>query len=367
MKIELKHITIRELTEGYEDKREDGVVGYGGKLDIRPPFQREFVYKPEQRNAVINTVNKGYPLNVMYWAVREDGTYEIIDGQQRTISICQYKGGDFSVRIGSFPENRAFHNLKNEEQEQILDYKLTVYMCEGTDIEKLKWFETINIAGEVLTKQELKNAVFSGSWVTAAKKYFSKNGCYAYNIGSDYLTGNCIRQDYLETTIKWKNNGDVDEYMSTHQNDEDAEELKDYLTDVIEWVEKTFPNKRNKLMKGQDWGTLYNTYKDETYDADDLEEKIKDLIIDDDVSSKKGIYPYLLTGKEKYLSIRAFTEAMKQKVYVKQGGKCIECGDEFDISKMEADHINPWHAGGKTNEDNCQMLCKEDNRKKSGK
>lgn len=367
MKIELKHVTIKELTKDYKDKGEDGVVGYGGKLDVRPPFQREFVYKPEQRDAVISTVTKGYPLNVMYWAVREDGSYEIIDGQQRTISICQYVGGDFSVKIGGFPENRAFHNLKNEEKEQILNYELTVYLCEGTDVEKLKWFETINIAGEVLTNQELKNAVFSGSWVTAAKKYFSKNGCYAYNYGSDYLTGNCIRQDYLETTIKWKNYGDVDGYMSLHQNDDNAEELKDYFTKVIDWVESTFPVKRKKLMKGQDWGNYYNAYKDEKFDSDFFENKIKELILDDDVTNKKGIYPYLLTGKEKHLSIRSFTEAMKLKVYVKQGGKCKISGKELEITEMEADHITPWHEGGKTIEENCQMISKEENRKKSGK
>jgi hypothetical protein len=367
MKIELKHITIKELTEGYEDKGEDGVVGYGGKLDVRPPFQREFVYDDKQRDAVINSVTNGFPLNVMYWSVREDGTHEIIDGQQRTISVCQFVAGDFSVKVGSLTDNRAFHNLKPTEQQQILDYELTVYLCEGTDIEKLEWFKIINIAGEVLTNQELKNAVYSGSWVTAAKKYFSKTGCYAYNIGSDYLNGSAIRQHYLETTIKWINNGDIDGYMGEHQNGKDAEELKDYLTAVIDWVEATFPTKRKKLMKGQDWGEYYNTYKDETYDVDDFEERIKELMLDDDVSNKKGIYPYLLTGKEKYLSIRTFTEAMKQKVYVKQDGKCIVCSKDFDISEMEADHITPWHTGGKTNEDNCQMLCVEDNRRKSGK
>jgi len=367
MKIELKHITIKDLYEGYEDKKEDGVVGYGGKLDIRPPFQREFVYNDTQRDAVINSITNGFPLNVMYWAVRKDGTYEIIDGQQRTISACQYLASDFSVKIGSFTDNRAFHNLQKDEQTQILDYELTVYLCEGTDTEKLEWFKIINIAGAVLTNQELKNAVYSGSWVTDAKKYFSKTGCYAYNIGSDYMNGSAIRQDYLETTIKWINSGDIDGYMSKHQKDKDAIALKEYLTNVIEWAEETFPNKRKKLMKGQDWGTLYNSYKDKTFDTDDLEEKIKELILDDDVTNKKGIYPYLLTGKEKHLSIRTFTENMKLKVHEKQNRKCIVCKKEFGISEMEADHIDPWHKGGKTNEENCQMLCKEDNRRKSGK
>jgi len=196
MKIELKEITVKELTIGYQDNDEAGVVGYGGKLDIRPPYQREFIYKDKQRDAVIDTVTKNFPLNVMYWAVRDDGNYEVIDGQQRTISLCQYIQGDFAFK------NRYFHNLQKDEQEQILNYKLMIYFCSGTDSEKLEWFKTINIAGEKLTDQELRNAVYAGSWVSDAKRYFSKRGCPAYNIAGDYLDGTAIRQDYLETVIK---------------------------------------------------------------------------------------------------------------------------------------------------------------------
>ena len=169
MNIELKEITVKELTENYQDNAENGVVGLDGKLDIRPPYQREFVYGEKERQAVIDTLTKDFPLNVMYWAVREDGNFEVIDGQQRTISICQYVNSDFSLN------GLAFHNLTNDQQEQILNYKLMIYFCSGTDSEKLKWFETINIAGKELTKQELRNAVYSGSWVSDAKRYFSKN------------------------------------------------------------------------------------------------------------------------------------------------------------------------------------------------
>ena len=176
MKIELKEITIRELVEGYQDNAENGVVAYGGKLDVRPPYQREFIYKDKQRDAVIDTITKDYPLNVMYWAVRGDGNFEVIDGQQRTISICQFVEGEFAFMF------RYFHNLKGDEKEQILNYKLMVYLCSGTDSQKLQWFKTINIAGEKLTDQELRNAVYSGTWVSDAKRYFSKNGCVAYNL-----------------------------------------------------------------------------------------------------------------------------------------------------------------------------------------
>ncbi len=361
MKIQLKEITVRELTKGYEDNDEKGVFGFDGKLDIRPPYQREFIYKDKERDAVINTLTKGFPLNVMYWAVREDGNFEVIDGQQRTVSVCQYVNGDFAF------ENRYFHNLQDDEQKKILDYKLMVYLCSGTNSEKLEWFEIINIAGAKLTKQELRNAVYSGPWVTDVKRYFSKTGCVAYEIGKDYLnsTFSPIRQEYLETAIKWISKGNIEGYMSEHQHDPNATALWIYFQSVITWVEATFTVKRT-AMKGVDWGTLYNQFKNEIYDTKKIEEETAKLILDDDVKNS-GIYPYILTRKEKYLSIRGFSKAMKQKVYEKQEGICVECDTHFEISGMEADHITPWHEGGKTLEENCQMLCKECNRRKSGK
>lgn len=367
MNIELKEILVRELTNGYEDNEEAGVIGYGGKLDIRPPYQREFIYKDKQRDAVINTVDKGFPLNVMYWAVREDGNYEVIDGQQRTISLCQFVEGDFSVVIGDTPSHRAFHNLQDNEQEDILNYKLMIYVCSGTDSEKLEWFRTINIAGEKLTDQELRNAVYSGSWVTDAKRYFSKNGCPAYGIGSDYLNGSAIRQDYFETAIKWISKGNIEVYMSNHQHDPNALALWQYFQSVITWVEGTFIKKRTKFMKGVDWGSLYNKYKDEVFDTKAIEKEIAVLIADDEVQKKKGIYPYVLTRDERHLGIRAFTDSQKQKKYEEQKGICVSCKEHFDISLMEGDHITPWHENGKTVDENLQMLCKDCNRRKSGK
>ena len=360
MNIELKEITIRELTAGYIDNQEDGVRGYDGKLDIRPPYQREFVYNDKQRDAVIHTLSKGFPLNVMYWAVREDGNYEIIDGQQRTVSICQYVQGDFSVDM------RYFHNLQDDEQAQILNYKLMVYFCEGAASEKLEWFKTINIAGEELTHQELRNAVYSGSWVTDAKRHFSKNGCPAYGMGSKYLSGSPIRQDYLETTIDWHSKGAIEAYMAERQNKPNANALWLYFLAVINWVKTTFPNYRSE-MKGIAWGSLYNAYHNKAWDSAKLEVEIKRLMQDDDVTKKKGIYTYLLTGKEKHLNIRAFTQSQKRSLYEKQEGICPACGEHFEISQMEADHITPWHKGGKTELNNGQMLCRECNRQKGGR
>lgn len=360
MQIELKEITVRELTNGYQDNEENGVVGYGGKLDIRPPYQREFIYKDKQRDAVIDTVTKNFPLNVMYWAVREDGNFEVIDGQQRTISLCQYVQGDFSFK------NRYFHNLQKDEQEQILNYKLMIYFCSGTDSEKLEWFKTINIAGEKLTDQELRNAVYAGSWVSDAKRYFSKNGCPAYKMAGDYLDGSAIRQDYLETIIRWISNDNIEKYMAEHQHEPNANDLWLYFQSVMNWVKALFPTYR-KEMKGIEWGFLYNEFKDNKFDPKKLEAEIYKLMQDEDVTNKKGIYWYVLNRKEKHLNIRAFSDNQKREAYERQKGICPICKNRFDISEMEADHIKPWHEGGKTSAENCQMLCKDDNRKKSGK
>ena len=360
MKVDLREVTVRELVDGYYDDREGGVVGYGGKLDIRPPYQREFVYGPKERNAVIGTLVKGFPLNVMYWAVRDDGTYEIIDGQQRTISIAQYVEGDFSHN------ERYFENLPIDKREQILDYELTIYLCEGTDSERLDWFETINIAGLELTPQELRNAVYSGSWLSDAKQDFSREGCRAYEIGRHYLSGSVKRQKYLETAIKWISQDNIRDYMGQHQHDADALELWEYFESVIDWIESVF-TKRRKAMDSVDWGSLYDEYKDTSFDPDEIEAETQQLIADDDVRRQAGIYPYILTRDEKHLNIRAFGDGMKQRVYEKQRKKCANCGEAFDIKDMEADHITPWAEGGKTIEENCQMLCRSDNRRKGAR
>jgi len=364
MDIVLKEVTIRELTENYVCSEDLGVKGYNGLLDIRPPYQREFIYNDKQRDAVINTIVNEFPLNVMYWSSCKDGTFELIDGQQRTLSICQYVNGDFAFMM------RYFNNLKEDEKEQILNYKLMVYVCSGTESQKLKWFETINIAGEKLTPQELRNAVYSGTWVTDAKKYFSKNGCPAYQIGNKYLTGAAIRQEYLETAIGWFAKGNskevIEDYMGQHQNEPNALALWNYFQSVITWVEGTFKSYRNP-MKGVDWGFLYNKYKDNVYDTAEFEKEIANLMKDDDVTKKSGIYPYVLTRDESYLSIRAFTPNQKQEVYENQKGVCVKCGKKYTFEEMEGDHIKPWIEGGKTLIDNLQMLCKDCNRKKGKK
>ena len=266
--------------------------------------------------------------------------------------------GDFSFN------DQYFHNLPSDKQDLIWNYKLMVYVCSGTDSEKLEWFKTINIAGKELTAQELRNAVYAGTWLSDAKRYFSRNGCVAYQIGNAYINGSPIRQQYLETVIKWISRDSIEDYMGKHQHDEDALPLWEYFQSVIKWIESAFTTTR-PAMKGVDWGSLYNAFGDADLDSGEIERETALLVLDDDVTRKAGIYPYILTREERHLNIRAFSAGMKQKVYEKQAGICVKCADKFMIEDMEADHITPWSEGGKTDEDNCQMLCRKCNREKS--
>ena len=366
MKIELQQIKIRNVVDGYINNDEDGVIGFGGKLNIRPKYQREFIYNDKQQQEVIKTVQKNFPLNVMYWCINKDGSYELLDGQQRTLSICEYIKGNFSV------DGKYFYTLQDNQQEAILDYPLMVYICEGENSEKLEWFEIINVQGEKLTKQELRNAIYTGEWLSDCKKYFSKSNCIAYKIGEKYMTGTPIRQEYLETVIDWIRQRDgidtIDDYMGIHQQDHTAKEIKEYYQSIINWIETMFIKYR-KEMKGLKWGLLYNKFHHIDFDPKKLEEQISELMKDEyeEITSKKGIYEYVLSGDDRFLSIRAFRDSEKRTVYERQNGICLKCGKHFDIKDMEADHITPYSKGGHTTIENCQMLCRDCNRRKSAK
>ena len=370
MKIKLHQIKIRELAEKYEDLsiQEEGITGYSGRLNIRPKYQREFVYDDKKRNAVMDTVWNGFPLNVMYWVRVGNDQYELLDGQQRTISICSFIAGEYLM---NFDGNLlGFNNMTEAQKERILDYKLQVYICEGTDEEQLKWFNIINIAGEKLTEQEIRNAVYSGAWVTQAKRRFSKTGCVAYKIGSDFVSGSPIRQDYFEKALKWIGDAQgktIEKYMAEHQHDTDADQLWQYFQDVIHWTEKLFGRKYKKEMKGVDWGLLYNQHRDTTLTATAIGEEVSRLMADSDVQKKSGIFAYVFDHDIRHLGIRAFDDNTRREVYEKQKGICAICGKQFEIEQMEADHITPWVEGGRTVAENCQMLCRDCNRRKSSK
>ena len=377
MEIKLHEITVRDVFNGYENNEATGqVVAFGGALNVRPAYQREFVYDDKKKVAVMNSVLSQFPLNVMYWSDNGDGTYEMLDGQQRTISICEWLDNGYSIFANpNSPTTPYYAHTSPEITDKVLDYKLMIYICKGTDTEKLDWFKIINIAGEKLTDQELRNAIYTGAWLSDAKQYFSKNQCVAYKLGERYMSGSPIRQDYLETVLSWIASAEgktIEEYMAEHQHDTHATPLKQYYKSVIDWVELTFPKYRGKLMKGLEWGLLYNEYGKNVYDPNALEAAIVELLKDDDVTKQKGVYEYLLSGKtkEKALSIRQFTENERRTLYERQGGVCPMCKAEgkdkhWEIEEMHADHITPWSKGGHTTLDNGQMLCRDHNLQKS--
>ena len=368
MQIVLKSVKIADLVDGYVNDPNDGVRGYHGALDIRPPYQREFRYDERQQQAVVDTVLKGFPLNTMYWSVAGDG-YEMIDGQQRTLSICGFYNHDFHI---CDPDRGTlyFYTLTDEEKARFLNYELTVYFCEGTDKEKLDWFRVINIAGEKLLDQELLNAVYAGPFVTDARRHFSKTGCPAYKEGGNFLNGNAIEQAYLATILKWAARRDgvesVDKYMALHQFDPNANKLWAYFVSIITWVRSTFPTYRRE-MKGLDWGAMYDEFGEGVYDTAALERQVRDLMEDDEIMKKPGIYRYVLSGDLRDLSFRTFDKKQKREAYERQKGICVHCGKHFELEEMEADHITPWKEGGRTVPENCQMLCRNCNRIKGAR
>ena len=403
-------MTVRELIQDYKKHPETNqVTAYGGKLNIRPAYQREFIYKPHQQEAVIQTILKGFPLNIMYWAKTDNG-WEVLDGQQRTLSICEYCGiiGANGVRSGSFSvklpgrgtdtedDPKFFHNLSRDDQEKILNYKLDIYQCDGNADEKLDWFQIVNIAGEELTQQELRNSVYSGTWLTDAKKKFSNKESFICKAYGKYLTGDPDRQEYLETALEWivdKENRDnekknqenqeksnvpkrtVKDYMADHQHDPNADALFNYFESVMRWMKTTFRDYEAyvKEMKGLPWGIFYNQYAGNTMhlNSDAVAKRVSELMDDDDVTNKRGIFEYILSGEdkehEKNLHIRAFTLSQKRTQYGRQNRTCAQCHKPFKIEDMEADHITPWSKGGHTAPDNLQLLCKGCNRGKSDK
>ena len=373
MTIKQISVTVGEITKDYVNNDEQGVRGYKGLLDIRPPYQREFIYNEKEQQAVITTVLNGYPLNIMYWVKRNDDAecpYEVMDGQQRTLSLCEYVAGKFAYDF------KNFFNQPADIQKKILDYKLTVYVCEGEESEKLEQFKTINIAGKSLNEQEIRNAVYAGPFVSDAKKHFSKTNCAAYRLGKDLVNGSPIRQEFFKKALDWMAAHEtrygkpqtIVGYMSEHQHDLNAGPLWTYFQSVLHWTMDTFNMKKfKKIMKGLDWAKFYDEYHEKSLDIKDMEQRIVDCLSDDEIQKPQGIIPYVLTGEERYLDLRAFPEKIKLAVWEQQGHKCTLCGKEFDIEFMEADHITPWCDGGRTVLENCQVLCRECNRRKGGK
>lgn len=390
MKITEVKIKVSDVFKGFEDDGENGVFAYDGKLTIRPAYQREFVYELKEEEAVINTICRGFPLNSMYWALTDgsfetkvedtevalvpsdDAKFEVMDGQQRTLSVMYFLTHKFGIENNSV----YWDTLPDNKYETLMNYKFTVYICEGTEEEKLEWFRVVNIAGKELSEQELRNASYTGTWLSDAKRYFSKTNGAGYLLSKNYIKADVIRQGLLEKALEGicelQGLKTVEQYMGKHKSDPDADELWQYFQDVIAWVTKIFPE-YYKDMLGIDWCHLYNEYHEKKYNTTQMKADVKALHEDDEVQSSKGIYEYLLLKDDNLpkalskLNLRAFTDTEKQRAYNKQEGICPMCKKKYPIEDMRGDHIVPWSKGGKTTEDNLQMLCKDCNGLKSDK
>lgn len=387
---EEKKISISEIIEGFMEDRIH-VSSMNGRLDIRPVYQREFVYDDKDIKAVIDSMIRGLPINVMYWVktgqnqAGED-MYEVLDGQQRLISICRFVQNKFSVDIAG---NIYTYNSMTDKNKFLKYDKLIVYICEGTDEEKLEWFERINKAGKELTKQEMRSAIYFGKGTTKAKRYFvleENNGTVAYSLdcqsgkpARDYISGKWKTQEIYEKVIMWyinskKDEGIKDYMMKNRNNEEAADELFEYFKNVITWVKRLFPT-YNKEMSNVEWGFLYNKYhEDTTLSSKTLEPRVLALMADDEVQKKENIYEYVLSttnneDKEarKLLNLRAFRDSEKISAYEKQKHVCPSCMKKWKFKHMAGDHILPWSKGGKTVPDNLQMLCEKCNGDKSNK
>lgn len=383
VKISQPVITIADLIKNYNDGGEDNkVTAYAGKLNIRPAFQRAFVYSPQERNKVMQSVYNGLPLNSMYWAKNDDGSFEVIDGQQRIISICQYltnndgEGNPIAINFNG-RNNQCFENLSSDKQKEILSYPLNVYICQGTYDEKLDWFHTINIAGKTMMEQELRNADYVGRWLNCAKEYFSKKqnnpaineAFYDNDSHNTLLSENgetANRQALLEKVLTWISLSDVKtyptlvSYMAQHCQDNNADELISYYKNVIQWVKQTFKTYR-KDMKGKDWGVLYNKYAQNTYNSTQIEQTLQYLydIFDEDPDGlqKSGFYEYALSGNPTLIWHRIFSEKQQKQVYKNQGCACALCHKKFDFNLLEAHHKVAFADGGETTISNCLMIC----------
>ena len=379
-------ITIADICKGfvYNEYEGKGLFGLSGKLTIQPEYQRNYIYADGKRDvAVIDSILKGYPLGLIYFTKVAEDKYEVLDGQQRITSFGRYVTGKFAIKDDNdIP--RYFVGLPTDLQDKIMQTKLTIYICEGTESEIKEWFKTINIAGVPLNEQELSNAIHSGPFVTKAKEEFSNSQNANIQKWSAYVSGNVIRQDYLRTALEWVSKGNIDDYMSRHRYDTNINELKTYFNSVIDWVSSIFMDV-DSTMCGLNWGDLYEKYHHNAYDTQAVSALVQELLADFYVKDKKGIYEYILGGctDKKLLNIRIFDEPTKKSVYTTQTAAAKEQGVSncplcaigsdgnrtriWKQSEMDADHVTAWSKGGATDINNCQMLCKTHNRAKGNR
>ncbi len=379
-------ITIKDVCEGfvYNALEGKGLFGLSGKLTIQPEYQRNYIYADGKRDvAVIESILKGYPLGLIYFVKVADDKFEVLDGQQRITSFGRYVTGKFAVKDENGME-QYFHGIAKDKQDKILETKLTIYECEGTETEIKQWFKTINIAGVPLNEQELANAIYSGPFVTLAKAEFSNSQNANIQKWSAYVSGSANRQDFLERALEWVSKENVGDYMSKHRFDTNINELKTYFNSVIDWVSSVFSDVESE-MRGLGWGRLYEEHHHKPYDSKKVSEQVRELYADSYVKKRKGAFEYILGGSTdtKLLEVRVFDEATKKAVYATQKAVAEESGTSncplcalghganktriYTLAEMDADHVSAWSKGGTTDMANCQMLCKTHNQSKGNK
>ena len=379
--------TVGDLCKGFVfDKNEGkGLFGLDGKLIIQPEYQRNYIYGDGKRDvAVVESLLKGYPLGLIYFVLNKDGMYEVLDGQQRITSFARFvnQTWPFAVEVGGKP--RYFTSLDADQQKLIVDAPLTIYVCEGEPSEIQAWFETINIAGVPLVKQELRNAAYHGPFVTKARAVFSNTSNANMNRWQTYISGDPKRQAVLEAALDWVSGGDIDGYMAQHRYDAGIDELKNHFDTVIDWIDAVFEY-TGKEMCGQDWGRLYREYHGNAYSKDAVTARVEALLDDAQVTNRRGVIEYVLGGEvdTALLNIRVFDDRTKKAVYNAQTKEAMErevsncplCAIGHDnnskriyrLSEMDADHVTAWSKGGATDASNCQMLCKTHNRAKGNR
>ena len=379
-------ITVREICDGfvYNELEGKGLFGLSGKLTIQPEYQRNYIYADGKKDvAVIASLLKGYPLGLIYFNKVDTNKFEVLDGQQRITSFGRFVTNKFAI-LDENGMQQYFSGIAVDKQAKILNTKLLVYECEGTESEIKEWFKTVNIAGVPLNDQELLNAVYSGPFVTLAKAEFSNSQNANIQKWSAYIKGNVDRQDYLECALDWVSKGNIGEYMSKHRYDTNISELKTYFNTVIDWISSVFDDVLAE-MRGLEWGQLYEKYHNTPYNPDKVSKEVQELYSDPYVTNRKGIFEYILGGsvETKLLNVRVFDEATKKIVYENQTAEaeangesnCPLCAVGHDankariwkLSEMDADHVAAWSKGGATDINNCQMLCKTHNQAKGNK
>lgn len=379
-------ITIAQICEGfvYNELEGKGLYGLGGRLTIQPEYQRNYIYADGKKDvAVIESILSGYPLGLIYFNKTGEDTYEILDGQQRVTSFGRFVTDKFAIK-DSNEMQQYFSGLSQDLQNKILNTLLTIYICEGEEGEIKDWFKTINIAGVPLNEQELRNAIYSGPFVTAAKAEFSNSQNANIQKWSAYISGSVNRQDFLKTALDWVSENNAENYMSIHRQDDNISELKTHFSSVIDWISSVFTDVEPE-MRGLDWGRLYREYHSQPYNPRAVSEKVHELYADPYIRNHKGIFEYILGGciDKNLLDIRVFDDVVKKRVYERQTAEakaegksnCPLCalGHEanrekiYQLSEMDADHVSAWSRGGATSEANCQMLCRTHNRAKGNR